>query len=159
MVLCGIFSSMKSIRIYGEGGRTFVLVNITVQSCNKRSLLYFLYTNFESYTNLTSLILWCYVELQESGWRSRYSDWLRAGRPTGRSSSPDRVKNVLSSIFSRPSLGSTQPSIQWVLGTLSPGVKRQGREADYSPLTSSEVKRMWTYCIYPLPHTPSWRSA
>jgi hypothetical protein len=24
-----------------------------------------------------------------------------------------------------------------------PGVKRQGREADHSPLTSAEVKKMW----------------
>jgi hypothetical protein len=55
---------------------------------------------------------------------------------------------------SRLALGSTQPPIQWVPGTLSPGVKRQGREADQSPPTSAEVKK-----IYPLPHTPSWRSA
>jgi hypothetical protein len=27
--------------------------------------------------------------------RSRYSDWLRAGRPRGRSSSPGRVKTFL----------------------------------------------------------------
>jgi hypothetical protein len=31
----------------------------------------------------------------EQGWRSRYSDWLGAGRPRGRSSSPGRVKNFL----------------------------------------------------------------
>jgi hypothetical protein len=33
----------------------------------------------------------------EPGQRSRYSDWLRAGRPRGRSSSPGSVK-----IFSSP---------------------------------------------------------
>jgi hypothetical protein len=33
---------------------------------------------------------------------------------------------------------------------------RQGREADHSPPTSAEVKKMW---VYTLPHTPSWRSA
>jgi hypothetical protein len=38
-----------------------------------------------------------------------------------------------------------------------PGVKRPGREADHSPPTSTEVKKMWS--IHPLPHTPSWRSA
>jgi hypothetical protein len=33
---------------------------------------------------------------KEQGWRSRYSDWLRAGRQRGRSSSPGKVKNFLS---------------------------------------------------------------
>jgi hypothetical protein len=33
---------------------------------------------------------------------------------------------------SRPTLGPTQPPIQWVLGSLSPGLKRPGREADHS---------------------------
>jgi hypothetical protein len=33
----------------------------------------------------------------------------------------------------------TQPPIQWVLGALSPGVKRPEREADHSP-TRAEVK-------------------
>jgi hypothetical protein len=46
---------------------------------------------------------------------------------------------------SRPALGSTQPPMQWVLGALSPGVKRPEREADHSPPTSAEIKRMWTY--------------
>jgi hypothetical protein len=40
---------------------------------------------------------------------------------------------------------------------LSPGVKRQGREADHSPPTSADVKKGKS--IHPLPHTPSWRSA
>jgi hypothetical protein len=37
----------------------------------------------------------------------------------------------------------TQPPIQWVPGTLSPGVKRPGREVDHSPPTSAEVKKTW----------------
>jgi hypothetical protein len=53
--------------------------------------------------------------LCEPGYRSRYSDWLRAGRPRGRGSSPGRVKNFHFSMSSRPVLGSTQPPI------LSPG--------------------------------------
>jgi hypothetical protein len=72
---------------------------------------------------------------------SRYSDWLRAGRPRGESSSPGRVKNFLFSTSSRPALGSTQHSIQWVPGAFSPGVKGQGREAQNSPPTSAEVKK------------------
>jgi hypothetical protein len=62
----------------------------------------------------------------------------------GGSSSPGRVKTFHFSISSRPSLGSTQPPIKWV-----PGVKGQGREADYSPPTSAEVKKMWIYTSTP----------
>jgi hypothetical protein len=89
--------------------------------------------------------------------RGRYSDWLRAGRPRGRSSSSGRVKNLLFSTSFRPALGSNHPPIQWVPGDLSLGVKRPGREADHSPPASAEVKKMWIYTS--TPHTPSWPSA
>jgi hypothetical protein len=88
---------------------------------------------------------------------SRYSNWLRAGRSRGRSSSPGRVKIFISSTSSRPALGSTQPPIQWVPDALSPGIKRPGREADHFPPASAEIKKMWIYTS--TPHTPSWRSA
>jgi hypothetical protein len=58
---------------------------------------------------------------------------------------------------SRPALGSTHPPIQWVPGTLSPGVKRPGRGTDHSPPTSAQVKKKWVYTS--TIHTPSWRSA
>jgi hypothetical protein len=47
----------------------------------------------------------------------------------------------------------------YTMGTWSsfPGVKRPGREADHSPPTSAEVKKMWT--LQPLTHKPSWASA
>jgi hypothetical protein len=45
----------------------------------------------------------------------------------------------------KSALGYTQPPIQWVQRALSPGVKRQGRKADHSPLANAEVKKM---CIY-----------
>jgi hypothetical protein len=45
---------------------------------------------------------------------------------------------------SRPALGPTQPPIQWVPGALSLGVKRPGREADDSTLSSTEVKNAWS---------------
>jgi hypothetical protein len=83
------------------------------------------------------------------GKRSRYSDWLRAGRPRSRSSSPGRVKKVLSSTSSNPALGSTKPPTQWVPGDLSQGVKRQGREADHSTPTSAEVKNTRIYTSTP----------
>jgi hypothetical protein len=46
---------------------------------------------------------------------------------------------------SKPNLKSTQPPIQLVPGDLSPGVKLPVREADSSPPTSAEVKKMWIY--------------
>jgi hypothetical protein len=42
-----------------------------------------------------------------------------------------------------------QTPILWVPGALSPGVKRPGREADHSPPTSAEVKKMWIYASTP----------
>jgi hypothetical protein len=56
-------------------------------------------------------------------------------------------------------LGPTQPSIQWVLGALSPGVKQVGHEAGRSPPSGAEVKNggavlqlpcmcSWPLCCY-----------
>jgi hypothetical protein len=83
--------------------------------------------------------------------RSRYSDWLGAGRSRGRRSSPFKVKNFLFSTSSRPALGSIQPPIQWVLGALSPRAKRPGREADHSHPASAEVKAIQEqlYLLHP----------
>jgi hypothetical protein len=55
-----------------------------------------------------------------------------------------------SRIFSSPS----RPDRLWgpiqrVPGALSPGVKRPGHEADHSPPTSAEVKKMWIYTSTP----------
>jgi hypothetical protein len=49
-----------------------------------------------------------------------------------------------------------RPHIQLVPGALSPGVKRQGREADHSPPSSADVKKGGP--IPPLPHISSWHS-
>jgi hypothetical protein len=81
--------------------------------------------------------------IREPGQRSLYSDWLRAGRPRNRSSSPGRVNNFLFFTSSRPALGSTQP-LQWVPGALSPG-----REAEHSSPASAGVKKMWIYTSTP----------
>ena len=42
--------------------------------------------------------------------------------------------------LSRPALGATQPSVQWVPG-LSRGKERPGRDADPSPPSSAVVKK------------------
>jgi hypothetical protein len=74
--------------------------------------------------------------------RSRYSDWLPAGWLRGRISSPGSVKNFLFSISSRSALRPAQLPMQWVPETLSPRLKRQGREADRSLRTSAEVNKI-----------------
>jgi hypothetical protein len=57
------------------------------------------HTSFElfsfSLNPLISIYLFVYLCMEEPGWRSRYIDWLRAGRPRGQSSSPGRIKNFL----------------------------------------------------------------
>jgi hypothetical protein len=50
------------------------------------------------------------------------------------------LENFLFITVSRSVLGSTQPPIQWVPGTLSPEVSRPGREADHSPPSRADVK-------------------
>jgi hypothetical protein len=73
---------------------------------------------------------------------------IATGKLRGRSSSPGKIKNFLFK-SSRLALGSTQPPIQWVPGTISLGLKRPVREADHSPPTSAEVKKMWIYTSTP----------
>jgi len=52
---------------------------------------------------------------------------------------------LLTTASSRPALEPTQPPMQWVQGTLSPGVKRSGRNADHSPPSSAVVKNAWSF--------------
>jgi hypothetical protein len=47
------------------------------------------------------------------------------------------------------------PNLSWGGGGVYPVVKRPGHEADHSPLTSAEVKKIWIYTTT----SPSWRSA
>jgi hypothetical protein len=67
------------------------------------------------------LLLLC----DEPEWCSRYGDWLRVERRSGRGSSPGMI-NFLFSMSSRPALGPIQYPIQWVLGARSPGGKAAG---------------------------------
>jgi hypothetical protein len=65
-------------------------------------------------------------------------------------SNPSGGKNFHFSVSSRPTLGPTQPPIQWVPAALSPGVKQPGTEVDHSPPNSAEVKKMRIYTCTPL---------
>jgi hypothetical protein len=90
-----------------------------------------------------------YPSTSEPRQLSRYSDWLRAEQPRGRSSCAGGGKNFHFFMSYRPVLRPTQPTIQWVRGVLSSGVKRPGSETDHSPPTSTEVKKMWIYTSTP----------
>jgi hypothetical protein len=87
----------------------------------------------------------CIFFFSKPGQCSRYSDWLRAERPRGRSSSPGRGNCFLPSTSSRPVPGTTQPIFQWGTGTMYPGLKRPGSEADHSPPTSEYVS-LYIHC-------------
>jgi hypothetical protein len=118
---------------------------VTVQRCC-------LYCNLSIHLSIygSTVLCWSLAAFQFlNPLYNRYSDWLRAGRPRGRSSSPGRVKNVLFSKSSRLALGSTQPPIQWVSGLFPPRVKRPGHAVDHSPPASAKVKKMWIYTSIP----------
>jgi hypothetical protein len=71
---------------------------------------------------------------------------LQAGRP-GHDSWQEQ-DFLFSFTASRPALGLSQPPIQWVPETISPGVKRPGREADHSP-SSAEARMLELYHLLP----------
>jgi hypothetical protein len=77
------------------------------------------------------------------GYLSRYSGGLRFDSWEGQ-------KLLLFPTASGPALDPTQPTIHWVTGVMSTGVKRPGRKADHSPSYNSEVKDGGT--IPPLPY-------
>jgi hypothetical protein len=63
-----------------------------------------------------------------------------------------KVKKFLFSTSSRPALGVHPISYSMSTGAFFPGVKRPRYEADRSPPTSAEVKKMWIYISTP-PYT------
>jgi hypothetical protein len=72
----------------------------------------------------------------------------RAGRPGF--DSRQGTGFFFSAIESRPALEPTQPpSIKNVPVTVSPGVKRPGRETDHSPPYSAQDKNAWSYTSIP----------
>ena len=60
--------------------------------------------------------------------------------------------------MSRPVLGPTQPPIYWVLGALSAGVKRQGREAGHAFPSNAEVTSQLLHVSSPSTETSVLRS-
>jgi hypothetical protein len=89
-------------------------------------------------------------ERWEPGLLSRYSDWLRAGRQRGRSSSPGGVKNLHFAMSSRSTLGSNSMDTG---GSFSAGGVKLTTHLQIVPRS---IKLGF---IHPLPHTPASRSA
>jgi len=79
--------------------------------------------------------------------RSRSSSVLWRGYGLDdRSSIPWKTRDIFFVTSSRPALKPpSQAPIQWVLGALSPGVKRPGCEVDYSHPSSADVTNAWRY--------------
>jgi hypothetical protein len=83
------------------------------------------------------LILWSHSSVD--GIATGYGfEWRRCRVPAPVGS------RIFTSLY-QTGCGSIQPPIHWVPRALSPGAKRQGREADHSPPTSAEVKKTWSY--------------
>jgi hypothetical protein len=78
----------------------------------------------------------------EPGYFGRISDSLRAARP-GFDSQQGQESLLFSTAF-RLALGPIQLPVQCVPGAVTPGVKRQGREADHSCLSSADVRNTST---------------
>jgi hypothetical protein len=81
---------------------------------------------------------------------SRYSDWLLDG--LGAAVRVQVGSRILSPLRRPDQLwGSLGLLSNAYRGALSPGVKWPGREADHSPPTNAEVKKMW-FCTSTPPY-------
>jgi hypothetical protein len=77
---------------------------------------------------------------------------IQTGRLRSRGSIPDKGQEIsLVCISSRPTLGPTQPPIQWVQEAVSLGLRQQKRETHHSHPSSGTVKNSGV--IPPLLHT------
>jgi hypothetical protein len=85
--------------------------------------------------------------LTEPEYRSRYSDWLRAGQPRGRSLIPSRGKISLL-IFVQTSSRAHAASYKMETVHYFPGLERPGCVAEHSP-PGLVVKKTWVYTSTP----------
>jgi hypothetical protein len=107
--------------------------------------------------------VWCWVWLPQvtttpdaclcdciDSWEFRRVDVLTARKVICTSNElVDHLGIFLFTTASRPALGPTQHTIQWVPGAFSLGVKRPGCEADHSLSSNAEVKNAWSYTSTP----------
>jgi hypothetical protein len=120
----------------------FFLRTSCLFSCLQHSLKVLLLLNLMRLLKYVLLQLWCGL----SGSKAAHV-LATAGRPTGRGSSPVRVKIFSLLQVVQTSSGVHPLSHPMCIGVPFPGAKRQGREADHSPPTSTEVKKMLIYAF------------
>jgi hypothetical protein len=87
--------------------------------------------------------------LEEPGYCSRYSDWLRAGLPRVRSSSPSIVKTFYSVHTSSTGNPASYPLVTG--GSFPRGKASVACNWPLSPPTNAEVKRTWFH-TFTLPY-------
>ena len=75
---------------------------------------------------------------------------LAAGQPKNRGLIPSRDTSFLFYPESRPALKVNHPHIEIAPVATSPGLKRPGRETNYSPPFSIEIKSEWSCTSFPL---------
>jgi hypothetical protein len=92
-------------------------------------------------------LTWKSTFLKGTGIAQWYSYGLRA--EWSEVQVPIGLEIFLLTTTSRPTLGPTQPPIQWVTAALSVEVKRPVCEADHSPPSSAKVKNAWSYTSTP----------
>jgi hypothetical protein len=95
---------------------------------------------------LNNLYIYIYINQKQPRYLSQCSVWLRTGRPGFDPWQRQRIFPLAS--VSIPPQRPTQPLIQWVLGVLSPGVKRgQGVTLPTHPhlLPRSRISRSYNY--------------
>jgi hypothetical protein len=77
--------------------------------------------------------------------RSRYNDWATVWTVQGSTTGKGNRFSLCTK--SRPDLGLTQPSIQWVPWFFACGVNRPERDVHHSPPSIAEVKRLNLYAL------------
>ena len=89
------------------------------------------------------------IKFQDPWYRSRLVTMLRTG-PSG--FEYRHVQQILLFLHScRKHLGATQPSAQWITSFFFPGVHRPTCGVGILPLTSTEIKKVWSYTPVPPP--------
>jgi hypothetical protein len=124
------------------GKRTYVFTGVVNYKCCRQLFVSNSTKLVQPLEILEFIFQWPESPKQQSPSGSPYRQKLRAG--VLGSDFRRRLGIFLFTAESRTALGSTQPPIQWVPGALSLWVKRPGREADHSRLSSAEVKNAWS---------------
>jgi hypothetical protein len=143
-----VFKIFAVTSLHGTGPRQFILVYLTI--CSHLSYIGERQMEGTLLSNDVEIIV-CGIhgncpDIDFGGLPSILNNTATrygAGRQRDRSSSPGGLK-----IFSSPRRP-TQPPLQWVPEALSPGIKRQRREADHSPQSRAEIKKTWIYTSTP----------